>query len=422
VRGKENKKKASWPKSFTRFRKPDRSDNSEGGYHRRTEFQLFRIANELQYKMSLPDEKTDEALEAELRQRANDSLPLLDCLDDWKTTRSTGAGDSRAFVIEVAGLPKAGKTKAIDNVRHYFTYGSRTRVKVIDRPYRIYTPSEGVSQRTPGYLKDNLLDYNCWAGAYALQKLLEANHDSYHDLVVLDRGPWDTGCWIEYLRTEKASLFPSVDQASKIGDFFQLSHWMTQSDLHVVLVVDPTLAASREKSGRLIEHQGTASKQDLMEAMHKIYQERFVDLQLTKAKECPYVGTKAAILIDTTSKRPLEVAWEVIEAVFAVLKSKIAYRDKFTVVELKQRLIKSRIVPPRQEQVVILRSWMPGFVKRANGLDSSQRGRLRDKLTSISPETDGNQIDLFAAQLDAKSVIEDVEKMLTSLVDEEVED
>jgi hypothetical protein len=360
----------------------------------------------------------DESVEVEIRRLAAEKLPLLDKLKEWRTARADGAEDSRAFVIEFAGLPKAGKSGTIANVRHYFTYGSKVRIKVIERPYRIYTPAEGVSRRTPAYLKDNLLDYNCWAGAYALQKLLEANHDNYHDLVILDRGPWDTGCWVEYLRTSKLSLFRNDDDANKISAFFQLSHWKTQSDLHVVFTVDPVEAAMREKRGRLIEHNGPASDEQLMSAMRKIYASRFADLQKAKAAECPHVGKKAAVLIDTTTKKPLEVAWQVIESAFAVLGSKIAYRAVFTAAEMEDRLIRSQSVPPRPPEVLSLKAFIPRFLERANELDPSRRGRLRDKLVSVVPSSDDEDLDLFAAQLHAAPIIADIEKTLGSLEDE----
>jgi hypothetical protein len=373
--------------------------------------------------MSANDLTEDEMVE-NMRRLANEKLRLLDRLQEWKTTRSSGAEDSRAFVIEFAGLPKAGKSGAIDIIRHYFTYGSKGLIKVITRPYRIYTPAEGVSHRTPGYLKENLLDYNCWAGAYSLQELLEANHDNYHDLVILDRGPWDTGCWIEYLRTAKISLFKNEEEASKIGAFFQLSHWMTQSDLHVVFVVDPAEAASREKADRLIEHQGPASNQGLMNAMRDIYSQRFIELQRAKACECPHVGDKAAVLIDTTGRHRLDVAWQVIESTFAVLDAKIAYRAKFTFTELLDRFIPTQLVRPRKDHIAAVRAFIPEVVARANDYDPSRRGRLRDRLASVVPSPVAGQEDellLYAAQLEAPRLISHVRRILKSLDEEDNE-
>jgi hypothetical protein len=359
----------------------------------------------------------DDAADAEIRQLAEKNIAQLKKLKDWREARSSGAEDSRAFVIEVAGMPKSGKSKAIDTVRHYFTYGTGLKLKVVERRYRIYTPAEGVSQRTPAYLKQNLLDYNCWAGAYALQKLLEANHDNYHDLVILDRGPWDSGCWIEYLRSNRRELFSDDEEAAKIGAFFQMAHWMTQSDLHVVFTVDPATAANREKKGRLIAHHGPASKTELMDAMREIYRRRFEDLRRAKSDECPHVGDNAAVLIDTTSMRPLEVAWKIIESALKILDLKIAYRAEFTKTELHNRLIRSQAVRPRTKQVEKLSDFIPELLREANSLDGRGRGQLRDELASMLPTSsqDGDEFELHAAQLDADQVIGQIRSAIASL-------
>ena len=227
-------------------------------------------------------------------------------------------------------MPKAGKSGCIETIRQYFSSGSKIRVKdpgVLKRPYRIYTPAEGVSLRTPGVLKQNLLDYNSWAGAYALQELLQARHDNYHDVVILDRGPWDAGCWLKYVKTVPLDHPVSAQEADRIVGLFQLPHWMTCADLHVVLVVDPAAAAERERDERLIAHQGSVSDKSLMTTMKKIYERRFPALADIKAKECPHVGLASAMLIDTTHLQALEIADQVIERALDVIELKIAARE-----------------------------------------------------------------------------------------------
>jgi hypothetical protein len=216
----------------------------------------------------------DDPLE-KVRAHAVENLPRLDRLQEWIRNKPERDGARRAFIIEFAGMPKAGKSGSIKTVRQYFSSGSKIRVVEapgsIRRTYQIHTPAEGVSLRTPALLKQNLLDFNCWAGAYALQELLQARHDNYHDLVILDRGPWDAGCWIEFVKTLESDHPVSPEDSQKIINFFHLPHWMTCADLHVVLTVDPAEAAERERRERLITHHGPVSDRELMMSVRDLF-------------------------------------------------------------------------------------------------------------------------------------------------------
>jgi hypothetical protein len=244
-------------------------------------------------------------------------------LGTWSKLWEEAHGHKRAFVIELAGMPKAGKSTTIDQVRHFFSHGHK--VKVSDKggsPYIVHTPAEGVSQRTPRALKDDRVDFNTWAGAYALQELLEARHDTFHDLVILDRGPWDASCWLQHF-----AKVPGVDKDLPVGaiaDFFRLKCWVTESDLHVVMIVDPATALTRERTQRLIEHRGPASQTELMDSMKKIYEDSFPTLLDEKAKACKDVGKHSAILLNTTAyDRQGAAEFEVISQALKVLELKI---------------------------------------------------------------------------------------------------
>ena len=78
-----------------------------------------------------------------------------------------------------------------------------------------------------------------------MQELLEARHDRFHDIVLLDRGPWDAGCWLQYYKTRQK---PGDDDVpvEALAEFFKLPFWSTQADLHIVMLVQPTAALDRE--------------------------------------------------------------------------------------------------------------------------------------------------------------------------------
>src|SRR5207248_87289 len=83
----------------------------------------------------------------ELRGRAS---AVLTRMDEMK--------DRRPLFIEFAGSPKSGKSTCIEAVGHFFR---RSKFTVLH-------PTERASQRTPFYLKGDLIAFNAWSACYAL--------------------------------------------------------------------------------------------------------------------------------------------------------------------------------------------------------------------------------------------------------------
>lgn len=355
------------------------------------------------------------------REKAKKNLPRIDQIYEWAKNRRASEEESRrAFIIEFAGMPKAGKSGCIRTLRQYFSSGSKIRVKelsALKRPYRIHTPAEGVSLRTPGLLKQNLLDYNSWAGAYALQELLQARHDNYHDIVILDRGPWDAGCWLEYVKQVPLDQAIAKEEVDKMVAFFQSPHWMRCADLHVVLVVDPDKAAEREHDERLITHQGPASDRELMSAMKKIYEKRFPLLQQLKKKHCPQVGDASAMLMDTTNDAPLEVAAVVVERALDVLGLKIEARAMITEDELWSSIAQFVTQTARRDHISAVREYLPRFVEKARQYPATVHSRLRANLKEIRfPALEG--VELFSNRYEASDIIAELKRLLDKAVNE----
>jgi hypothetical protein len=61
-----------------------------------------------------------------------------------------------------------------------------------------------------------------------------------------------------------------------------------------------------------------------MRAMSEIYNRKFQELQLLKAKHCPDVGNLAALRIDTTDEDKKAVATTVIRRIFEVLSARLS--------------------------------------------------------------------------------------------------
>lgn len=273
-------------------------------------------------------------------------IDLLERLPLLRTWRLLHADDPeyphRSFIVEFAGMPKAGKSSAIENVRHFFSHSHGTRrwknkEEWISLRYEVHTPAEGVSLRTPAILRDNRIDFNAWAGAYGLQELIRAGHDGFNDMAVLDRGPWDAGCWLRLWSSTDAT----DDELDSLVSFFHLKKWMTRADLHVVLLVDPDHAATREREHRLIEHGGFSSNEAKMSALRAIYEDKFQALRAVKNAACPEVKDRSTLMLDTSEHSSTEAAAVIIDAILNVLEAKVEVRAKNlkrSPTELKNRL------------------------------------------------------------------------------------
>lgn len=94
---------------------------------------------------------------------------------------------SRAFVIEFAGTPKAGKSTSVEAIRHFFTrYDFRVHV-LMERASVCPIPMKGH------------LFFNTWCAATMLAELL-ANVDTETDVIIVDRGIFDALVWLTLQR------------------------------------------------------------------------------------------------------------------------------------------------------------------------------------------------------------------------------
>jgi predicted ATPase len=99
------------------------------------------------------------------------------------TARSHLQFAQRAFVIEFAGTPKAGKSTAVEAIRHFF---SRQK-------FRVHVLAERAAL-CPIPMKGHLF-FNTWCAASMLAELL-ANVETDTDIIIVDRGIFDALVWL----------------------------------------------------------------------------------------------------------------------------------------------------------------------------------------------------------------------------------
>jgi thymidylate kinase len=156
---------------------------------------------------------------------------------------------SRAFVIEFAGTPKAGKSTSVEAIRHFFSR----------HDFRVHVLIERASV-CPIPMKGHLF-FNTWCAATMLAELV-ANVDTETDIIIVDRGLFDALVWLT-LQRQRHEV--TADEARVIESFLLLDRWRSLIDLAVVMNVPPDEAMQRENSQRISAKPGSIMNQEVLE-------------------------------------------------------------------------------------------------------------------------------------------------------------
>jgi predicted NUDIX family phosphoesterase len=186
----------------------------------------FQITSSLRRFFSVPHDLEGEVREIE--RRALEVRRLLEFA-------------SRAFVIEFAGTPKAGKTTSVEAIRHFFNR----------QGFRVHVLLERASV-CPIPMKGHLF-FNTWCASTMLAELI-ANIDTETDLIIVDRGLFDALVWLT-LQRERGEL--TGREAKAIEEFLLLDRWRSLIDLAVIMNVSAEEAIKRETSNRISSKPGS---------------------------------------------------------------------------------------------------------------------------------------------------------------------
>jgi predicted NUDIX family phosphoesterase len=155
---------------------------------------------------------------------------------------------SRAFVLELAGTPKSGKSTAVEAIRHFFTRNG----------FRVHVLAERAGV-CPIPMKGHLF-FNTWCAASMLAELL-ANVETVTDIIIVDRGLFDALVWMT-MQEDRGEL--TEMEARTIESFLLLGRWRSLIDLAVVMSVSPDEAIRRENSQRITEKPGSIMNSDIL--------------------------------------------------------------------------------------------------------------------------------------------------------------
>lgn len=168
--------------------------------------------------------------------------------------------DHSPVVVEFAGSPKAGKTTTIEIVEHFFKRMG----------FKVWAPTEGAAKRTPYHLKRDLVAFNTWTLNYAISEMLVAYYNvDHHDLVILDRGPFDSLAWMRLLK-EKNEL--SQEELKIFEQFALHPRWSKLFAKIYLFKCDPDISLQREMASKLTQRPGTAMNPKMLGGLLQQYE------------------------------------------------------------------------------------------------------------------------------------------------------
>lgn len=147
----------------------------------------------------------------------------------------------RPFMVEFTGSPSSGKTTTIDALDQLLK----------GQGMRVLRPQEGAE--VIRHIPRTTPLYNLRTGLYALQQLIDLSSGHQYDIVIFDRGVFDTHIWMQYWRG-KGQL--NEEEESFYQQFFLSRFWVEHLDRAYFVVCDADVAMQREHRISLTGHEG----------------------------------------------------------------------------------------------------------------------------------------------------------------------
>lgn len=237
---------------------------------------------------------------------------------DRVLTELSDAGDAqldRPVFVEFSGTPKSGKSTCIEIIAHFFSRSG----------YKVLSPAEGASRRTPYYLKDDWMAFNTWSASYALMHVLEGLHGSdQYDLAILDRGLFDALAWFEFLAATKQT---SEDVRNRVQDFLLIDDWRDKIDAVLLFKTDADTSMDRENRDKLTSQTGSAMNPKVLknlnsayDAVHQEYANAFSTVKVVNTSDSKETEPPG----DSKGTEPQSTAFDVANIILDVFEAKLA--------------------------------------------------------------------------------------------------
>ncbi|MFL9458474.1 MULTISPECIES: ATP-binding protein [Nostocales] len=168
----------------------------------------------------------------------------------------------RAKVVELAGLPAAGKSTIIDILEKKMR-DEGINCRVVPTASSISPISNYKTEWT----------FDIWSLCRTVQQLIEVSKDTDNKLILMERGLIDSICWLEFFKNSG-----QVEQSvlETIKEFVFIPEWFNRIDLVIVLQIkfETALARGRET--------GKITNSVMYTHLRKAYDSTLKNLQLKK--------------------------------------------------------------------------------------------------------------------------------------------
>jgi thymidylate kinase len=173
--------------------------------------------------------------------------------------------------------------------------------------YKVWAPSEGASKRTPYNLRRDLVAFNTWSLNYAISELLLAFHNvDRQDIIILDRGPFDSLAWMGILKNQKKL---SQEEYDIIRQYALHPNWMSKVSRVFLVTCTPDVSLKRENDSKLITRSGTAMNDTMLSSLLNEYKE------LSKT----FAGSRIVPIDTTSDTSPVSTAFEIADHILSDL-------------------------------------------------------------------------------------------------------
>lgn len=162
-----------------------------------------------------------------------------------EAARARFSGARKPIVLELAGVPKAGKTTTLNQIRAFLKRcGFRVEI-VVERaavcPIR--------DKKHP--------NFNVWTACATLSQVLEKTQAQPRpddpDILILDRGLFDAVCWFAFME-RVGRILPN--ERARIEQFLVIEEWRRRITGVIVMTADPRVLMEREKGDLPVESSG----------------------------------------------------------------------------------------------------------------------------------------------------------------------
>lgn len=206
------------------------------------------------------------------------------------------AARKRPLIVELAGLPKSGKTTVVNSLSLFLR---RNDIKCVV-----------VTERAAVCPINNKLhvDFNVWTGCTSLVNILNYKQHREHMVIIVDRGVFDSLVWLNLLH-KRGKL--KDDELKSFETFFLMERWRKEFDLVISMKASVEESIKREFKDLLTKKEGS------------IMNRPFLTEYLQVLDECyeKYAALfKKVKVIDTTEIQPLEGSEKCVSEVLQCLK------------------------------------------------------------------------------------------------------